>query len=341
MTAITRPLHSSPQEIRPFDVRRDLKAVANLVELCFADTLDTEGRRYVQQMHSAADNPTYLRWASAVAGRVSMPLTGFVWEEHGYLAGNLSLIPFTSRGRRLFLIANVAVDPAYRQRGIARQLTEAALDQIRKRGAQAVWLHVRSDNQPANHLYRSLGFEERARRSTWETDWSRSRSGRPKDSPGTDDSPAPGLARDASPVEIGPRRAQHWAEQLIWMRRTYPQEVTWHLPLDVHALRPGLRGILYRVFTGAQIKQFAATRQGRLLGVLVWQPLSRYTDNLWLAASLAHEDAAIRALLPHVRQAVGGARGFSLDYPAERGVEALEEVGFKLHQTLIWMELAL
>lgn len=329
MTAITRTLHRSPQEVRPFDVRRDLKDVARLVELCFEETLDAEGRRYIQQMHAAADNPGYLRWASTVAGRVSMPLTGFVWEENGYLAGNLSLIPFSSRGKRLFLIANVAVDPAYRKRGIARQLTETALEHIRKRGAQAAWLHVRADNQPANHLYRSLGFEERARRSTWETDWGSTRKAAREGNEAIAD------------VELGPRRSQHWPEQLIWMRRSYPPEVTWHLPLDIHALRPGLRGILYRLFTGAQVKQFAATRQGRLLGVLVWQPLSRYTDNLWLAAPPRHEDAAIRALLPHVRQEIGGTRGFSLDYPADHGVEALESAGFKLHQTLVWMELDL
>ncbi|MGA7270629.1 MAG: GNAT family N-acetyltransferase [Acidimicrobiia bacterium] len=329
MTAITRSFHASPHEIRPFDVRRDLRDVARLVELCFADTLDAEGRRYIQQMHAAADNPGYLHWAATVAGRVSMPLTGFVWESNGDLAGNLSLIPFSSQGKRLFLIANVAVDPAYRQRGIARQLTESALEHIRKRGAHAAWLHVRADNQPADHLYRSLGFEERARRSTWETDWSRSR-------------PVSALDEEAAePVEIGPRRAQHWPEQLIWMRRAYPPVVTWHLPLDIRALRPGLRGILHRLFTGAQIKQFAATSQGRLLGVMVWQSLSRYTDSLWLAAPPRYEDAAIRALLPHVCRVIGRARNFSLDYPAGRGAQSLEEAGFKLHQTLVWMELNL
>ena len=94
MSAITRPYHPNASHLRPFDVGKDLNAVANLVETCFADTLDEDGRRYVNQMHNAARNSRYLRWAMAVADNVPMPFSGYVWEENGYLAGNLSLIPY-------------------------------------------------------------------------------------------------------------------------------------------------------------------------------------------------------------------------------------------------------
>ena len=94
MSAITRPLNPNASHLRPFDVGKDLNAVANLVETCFADTLDEDGRRYVNHMHNAARNPRYLRWAMAVAENVPMPFSGYVWEENGYLAGNLSLIPY-------------------------------------------------------------------------------------------------------------------------------------------------------------------------------------------------------------------------------------------------------
>ena len=45
MAAITKTIASSStdSQLRPFDARRDLGAVADLVELCFADTLDSEG----------------------------------------------------------------------------------------------------------------------------------------------------------------------------------------------------------------------------------------------------------------------------------------------------------
>ena len=159
---------SRPSQLRSFDVRKDLDAVANLVETCFADTLDEDGRRYVNHMHAASRNPGYLRWAMAVAENTPMPFSGFVWEENGYLAGNLSLIPYKYRGRRCYLIANVAVDPAYRRRGIARALTNAAIEHARTRAIDEVWLHVRSENTAALNLYQSLSFKEQAQRTTWE-----------------------------------------------------------------------------------------------------------------------------------------------------------------------------
>jgi ribosomal protein S18 acetylase RimI-like enzyme len=145
MSAITTTLASSARHLRPFDIRRDLDPVADLVETCFAETLDEDGKRYVHQMHSAARNPGYLRWASAVADHASIPLSGFVWEENDKVVGNLSLIPFLNQGRQYYLIANVAVDPEYRRQGIARALTEAAMEQVRNRGLVRRWPHVRRE----------------------------------------------------------------------------------------------------------------------------------------------------------------------------------------------------
>src|SRR3989337_2297359 len=106
MSAITRPLTPPASHLRPFAVRRELHAVADLVQACFADALDEDGQRYVEQMHTAARNPSYLRWAANVADHVSMALSGYVWEENGGLAGHLSLIPFTLLGQKRYLIAN-------------------------------------------------------------------------------------------------------------------------------------------------------------------------------------------------------------------------------------------
>lgn len=205
MTAVSQTIRSPASHLRPFDVGRDLNAVADLVETCFADTLDEDGKRYVQQMHAAARNPRYLRWATAVADHVSMPLSGYVWEENGYLAGNLSLIPFLNQGRRYYLIANVAVDPSYRRRGIARAMTRTALDHAFSRGAASVWLHVREENLAAFNLYQSLGFRERARRTTWE-------SGAPNQKPEL-------LAiQRTSGITVNRFQRQHWNQQRQWLR---------------------------------------------------------------------------------------------------------------------------
>ncbi len=55
-------------------------------------------------------------------------------------------------------IANVAVDPSWRRKGIGRGLLRFALEFAQSRGVRLVVLEVRSSNVGAQHLYRSLGF---------------------------------------------------------------------------------------------------------------------------------------------------------------------------------------
>jgi len=42
--------------IRPVDPRRDLLAIADLIEICFMDQMDEEGREYVRQIRHAAQS---------------------------------------------------------------------------------------------------------------------------------------------------------------------------------------------------------------------------------------------------------------------------------------------
>jgi GNAT superfamily N-acetyltransferase len=57
--------------------------------------------------------------------------------------------------QRMATIAGVYVQPAHRRRGIARELTEAAIAWARRRSCTLVRL---SASQPAEALYRDLGF---------------------------------------------------------------------------------------------------------------------------------------------------------------------------------------
>ena len=57
-------------------------------------------------------------------------------------------------------LGNVAVDPAWRRRGIAALLVEATLERARKRRAKEVFLEVRRSNDVAQRLYRRLGFRD-------------------------------------------------------------------------------------------------------------------------------------------------------------------------------------
>ncbi len=327
MSTITRPLDQAPSHLRPFDVRKDLNAVADLVETCFAETLDEDGRRYVGQMRSAARNPSYLRWAMAVAENAPMPFSGFVWEENGYLAGNLSLIPYRYQGKRCYLIANVAVDPAYRRKGIARSLTNTAIEHAHKRGIDEVWLHVRSENAAAMDLYQALGFRERARRTTWEI------------KPRSADRNA--VQNHLKPAEIDVTRplSRYWDLYQQWLRAQYPPALTWHQPFHLNAFRPGFIGSIYRFFTASHIRQWAAKQGQRHIGLLAWQPHSKHADHLWLACSAENEARVIATIFPVVRRQLANRRRMLLDYHDGRANQALNDVGFHIQQTLVWMRL--
>lgn len=314
---------TASDHIRSFDIRKDLGQVADLVERCFYDTLDPDGERYLQQMRSAANNPGFLRWAAAAADWASLPMSGYVWEENGRLVGNASLIPYNLKGRRNYLIANVAVHPDYRRRGIARALTVRAMIHAQQHGAPSVWLHVRENNEGAVRLYQQLGFDERARRTTWYNQ--------------------PNVPEDniVAGVNVIPRLPRYWEAQRRWLRQNYPSELTWHLPLNLKLLRPGLLGILYRILSSTIVSQWAAVRNGKLLGVLTWQASSGYANNLWLAAPPETELVAAQALLLHARRHLSPRRPLQLDYPALRASAAIEAAGFFAHHTLIWMSASL
>lgn len=55
-------------------------------------------------------------------------------------------------------LANIAVVPEARGRGLGRRLLDAALDEAAAAGAHAVYLEVRASNTPAQQLYASAGF---------------------------------------------------------------------------------------------------------------------------------------------------------------------------------------
>ncbi len=327
MTIITFPLSemtAAHPHLRRFDLRRDLDAVATLVEECFSSTLDADGKRYVRQMRNTAQHPQFLRWAANMAERMSVPFNGFVWEQDGRVVGNLSLIPMHTRGRKIYLIANVAVHADFRRKGIARSLTEAALDECRRKRAHQIWLHVRQDNPGAQQLYEGLGFVERARRTQWYSnplEGTRPSGSRP---------PVKG-------VSLQERRPAHWFQQLAWMNELHPELLEWYLPLNVNSLRPGLAGWFYRMLTGTLPRQWSALWNDRLLGVAAWVRSNASADRLWLAAHPEGETIAIRELLPLVQEKVGR-RPFNVEYPAGRADEAFRAAGFEEHQTLIWME---
>lgn len=334
MSTISESLFSlsTSRQLRPFDARRDLLNVADLVELCFSETLDSEGRGYLRQMRSVAANRPYLHWAGSLTQGSSLPGGGFVWDEDGKIVGNLTLIPFSTRKQRYYLIANVAVHPDHRRRGIARQLTTAALQHAQRQGVQSAWLHARAENDGALQLYRSLNFVERARRTTWQGNLPENRN------PDDRKSGLPALQGEAANFQISPRAPEDWSQQRAWLAELYPGEVTWQLPLSIHLLQPGIWGFVKRLFNDALIRQWSLYWQGQLLAVLSWQSYFGYADNLWLAAASDIPETALIELLRYARTRLSPRRVVSLDFPYGRFRRVFESSGFSEHQTLIWME---
>ena len=306
--------------LRPLNVFRDLPAVADLVEICFSSTLDGDGRRYVQDMRRAGNDNSFIRWANRAAESTSLPLTGYVWEENGKIVGNTSLIPFRHNNQRIYLIANVSTHPDYRRKGIARALTERALQHAHEKNVDNIWLHVREDNPGAIDLYTKLGFIERARRTSWQA---------------SADSRTPTLQSD---FIVTSRQPNDWPTQLNWLMRLYPDPLGWHRNWSFNALRPGLWNWLYLLFVDMNVKQWAAMKNNVMEAALAWIPYGR-GESLFAATGERSDPDALTLLLLQARRELSGFyTSVALEFPSGRFDGAIQSAGFKALRTLIWMQ---
>jgi ribosomal protein S18 acetylase RimI-like enzyme len=308
--------------LRLLNPSTDLEAVADLIELCFSDHMDADGREFTRYLRQAASDRFSRLLISSASGSELSPLGGFVWEVDGRIIGNLSLIPFRRPHGVFYLIANVAVHPDFRRLGIGRQLTQRAIAETRSRHALETWLHVRTDNINAYQLYLQLGFEERHRRSTWEADQSALRSN-----------------NTSQCCLITPRRFADWLQQKNWLAEDYPEEIRWNLSLKEKMLKPSVLNELSHFFENDPIQQFALHIDEELLGIVAWQPSTRHADHVWLATSKQREDDVIYELLPAALQRINATKPFLLNFPVNRGEKSLPEIGFRKINTLAWMKL--
>lgn len=77
------------------------------------------------------------------------------------LVGTASLVVATGlKLRHKGLVVGVFLDPAHRGRGLARALMEAVIEAARADGLVALRLGVTIGNEPAERLYRALGFRQ-------------------------------------------------------------------------------------------------------------------------------------------------------------------------------------
>ncbi len=117
-------------------------AIAELDSACFSDPWAE------QSIASELDNPLSL-WLVA--------------EEDGVLAGYVGSQTVLGESDMM----NLAVQPAYRRRGVAQALVEALIAQLGERGSHCLSLEVRVSNAPARALYEKLGFSQVGRRKNY------------------------------------------------------------------------------------------------------------------------------------------------------------------------------
>ena len=134
--------------------------MADLIELVFADSMDGSGRSAIREMRYLSHMGYGLNLISHMNDLALGISLGFVYVEDGNLIGNVSVYP-ASYPRDLgetWILANVAVHPEYQRQGIAKQLVEASMEMIEKRGGRRVILQVNYDNVAAQRLYERYGF---------------------------------------------------------------------------------------------------------------------------------------------------------------------------------------
>jgi ribosomal protein S18 acetylase RimI-like enzyme len=147
---------------------------------------------------------------------------GFVWEEDGRIVGNVSLVQSDLPGR--CLIANVAVHPSYRRRGIARVLMQESIEHYRAHNGREVMLQVESSNHSAIQLYRNLGFGDVGAIRRWETSSSRLRN----------------LTVSEEDEEVRPLGSRDWAAAYHLDRACLNPNLNWPAPKERDHFKTGL-----------------------------------------------------------------------------------------------------
>ncbi len=124
--------------------REDLPSAAGLEERCFT-----------------------VPWSEKLLAKCLESPLDQVWvlEDGGEIAGYCNLRIIAGEGE----LMRIAVHPAKRGRGYARELMEELEKHASENGAQSLSLEVRASNLPAICLYKSYGYEIRAVRKRYYT----------------------------------------------------------------------------------------------------------------------------------------------------------------------------
>jgi ribosomal protein S18 acetylase RimI-like enzyme len=324
---------SATDGVRPVNLKTDLAPLADLIELAFADSMDSSGRAAVREMRALSRFGTGLSMLAGMNDLVQGIGLGYVSIQEGKLVGNVSIYPsnMSASEGQVWIIANVAVHPDYRGRGIARQLMQASMQTIQERGTRrgkppTAILQVEEENVAACTLYDSLGF---VTEGTWRH-WRRSGNAR---------IPAP---LENSPVYITRRRRGEWRAEYILAQRLRPYGMGWQRPLHKRLFRRTLSSYLNDIINMRSIERLVIhSEDERAIRASMWieRAFAASSVQLMLMADPDYQGIYDEALINLAARRYGGRTPITMEHPADDAITSalLERYHFHVQRTLVHM----
>jgi ribosomal protein S18 acetylase RimI-like enzyme len=226
---------------------RDVPQIVELLRLVFGDALDINDHHLLGGPSSVTEvfyrlNPATTRLTN-----------GFVWQADGRIVGNVTLLTCKIWDR--YLVANVAVHPTYRRRGIARALMKATAQAVQARGGRVILLQVVKENASAIELYHSLGYVSLGHVTSWSASVSRLRH-------------IPPAVGDERVPPILTLPGHRWREAYELDAAALPADLNWPEPLGPDAYRRSLWRKFGDFMSGRQVESWITVdERGQLSGL--------------------------------------------------------------------------
>jgi ribosomal protein S18 acetylase RimI-like enzyme len=306
--------------LRPVNPRTDMAQVADLIGLAFRGELDTGGLQMLREMRTFGRagwlGYQLSRWMLPPAARPR----GFVWEEQGRIVGNASLLPVEGYPDR-WVLANVAVHPDWRRRGIARLLVRASLSEAERLGAQRMILQVARAKREVQALYADLGFVTTSTRTAWT---------RPARRP---------IPKSDNPPELQLRTSAEWEAQWEFLRQLHPEGLVWPFPPEDELFRPsGMSTVL----GPGRVRHWLWREDGHIVGSLTAQARAVVPEWRLILGCAPEARGRLEApLLAHALSQLSADLPAAVEYPSGIAEAVFESLEFRAGRSLTWMELGL